>query len=138
MVSSRRTLARVVVLAALAVTPVLGFAQHESRADDVANVDCDWNPYKEAWACGLPATFTEGRLNAPPDFRHDEASEASRQKAWIEARSEPGARPRGRMGVFFPKQDGSWWFVPGASWSPGDPVFLPHEKPEKNEKTASR
>jgi hypothetical protein len=135
MVSSRRFMGRALVAAAFAVTPVLTFAQTESHAEDIAYVDCAWSPYKEAWACALPDSFQEGRFNAPPDFRHDDASESSRRKTWAEAKSEPGARPRGRMGVFFPKQDGGWWFVPGASWSPGDPVFLPHEK---SEKTASR
>ena len=132
MIPSRRTALRVLVLAAFMTAPVLTLAARESHADDVVYVDCAWSPYKEAWACALPGTFKEGRFVAPPDFRHDGASEASRQKTWSEAKSEPGARPRGRMGVFFPTHDSGWWFVPGASWSPGDPVFLPHEK------TASR
>jgi len=101
----------------------------DSRADDVPYVDCPWSPYKEAWACALPSTFTEGRFASPPDFRHDDDSQAARDRAWLAARAEPGARVRGRMGVFVPKTDGGWWFVPGASWSPGDPVFLAHAKP---------
>ena len=76
---------------------------------------------QRTWACALPSTFTEGRFASPPDFRHDDDSQAARDRAWLAARAEPGARARGRMGVFVPKTDGGWWFVPGSSWSPGDP-----------------
>jgi hypothetical protein len=133
MKSSRRTIARVLAATALAVSPALVIASlaasaSVAHAEDVAYVDCGWSPYNEAWACALPGSFHEGRFAAPPDFRHDSDSEVSRQRAWAAAKAEPGARPRGRMGVFFPKPDGGWWFVPGASWSPGDPVFLPQGK----------
>ncbi len=122
-------MARGGIFAILIACPV-AMSARESRADDVAYVDCAWSPYKDAWACALPAAFTEGRFAAPPDYRHDEASEKARQKTWEAAKAEPGARARGRMGVFVPKtDDGGWWFVPGASWSPGDAVFLAHARP---------
>jgi hypothetical protein len=121
------TIARVVagaLIAGMAMTTTT----RTVHADDVAYVDCPWTPYKEAWACALPGTFEQGRFAPPPDFRHDDASEQSRQKTWAAAKTEPGARARGRMGVFVPKTEGGWWFVPGASWSPGDPVFLSRAK----------
>jgi len=124
-----RTIARGVACALIAAAPLMTVSR-ELHADDVAYVDCPWTPYKEAWACALPGTFEQGRFAAPPDFRHDDASVQSRQKTWAAAKTEPGARARGRMGVFVPKSaGGGWWFVPGASWSPGDPVFLARAKP---------
>ncbi len=122
-------IARVVVCGLIAAAP-LTTVTRTLHADDVAYVDCPWTPYKEAWACALPGSFEQGRFAAPPDFRHDKESEQSRQKTWAAAKTEPGARARGRMGVFVPKSEGGgWWFVPGASWSPGDPVFLSRAKP---------
>ena len=124
----RRPLAHATFCATLAVVPLVATAARDTHADDVAYVDCAWSPYKEAWACGLPASFEEGRFNAPPSYRQDDASEQARQRAWTEAKAEPGARAQGRLGVFIPAADGSWSFVPGRSWSPGDPVFLPRPK----------
>ena len=128
--TARRPLTRALVLAAFALAPIT--VTQSSHADDVAYVDCPWAPYKEAWACALPATFEQGRFNAPPDFRHDEGSAQARQRTWSAARTEPGARSHGHLGVFVPANDGSWLFVPGSLWSPGDAVFLPPAK------TASR
>ena len=119
---------RMIICAALAVVPLVATVARDTRAGDVAYVDCAWSPYKEAWACGLPATFDEGRFNAPPSYRQDDASEQARQRAWRDAKTEPGARAQGRLGVFVPATGGGWMFVPGRSWSPGDPVFLPHPK----------
>jgi hypothetical protein len=120
--------ARMILGAALAVIPLVATAARDTQAGDVSYVDCAWSPYKEAWACGLPATFQEGRFNAPPSYRQDDAAEQARQRAFAEAKSEPGARAQGRLGVFIPATGGGWNFVPGHSWSPGDPVFLPRAK----------
>jgi hypothetical protein len=102
----------------------------ESFADEGAQeyVECRWQPFMDAWACTLPSTFTEGRFGPPPEFKHDAASEALRQRAYASAKATPGARARGRVGVFVPEKDGAWLFVPGNSWSPGEPVFLPPAK----------
>jgi hypothetical protein len=124
----RRQVTRTLVCAALAVVPFVTAAS-DTRAGDLAYVDCDWNPYREAWACALPTAFAEGRFNAPPSYRHDEASVQARQRTYAEAKTEPGARARGRLGVFVPSTAGTWSFVPGSSWSPGDPVFFPRAKP---------
>ncbi len=130
-------MARVVgiALASLVATVVVA---GESRADGSDSdgrdyVECRWAPYDGAWACGLPATFTEGRFGPPPEFKHDAASEELRRHAYASAKSIPGARARGRVGVFVPEKDGAWLFVPGTAWSPGEPVFLPPAG-----KTASR
>jgi hypothetical protein len=122
----RRSLARALVLASFALAPLATSAP--SQADDLPYVECPWAPYHEAWACSLPATFEQGRFNAPPDFRHDEASTQARQRTWVAAKEEAGARSHGRVGVFVPSTGGAWLFVPGSSWSPGDPVFLPPPK----------
>jgi hypothetical protein len=129
----RRPLARTMICAALAVVPLVATAARDTHADDVAYVDCAWSPYKEAWACALPTSFAEGRFNAPPSYRQDDASVQARQRTWAEAKNEPGARAQGRLGVFVPSTGGTWSFVPGSSWSPGDPVYFPHPK-----KTAKR
>jgi hypothetical protein len=130
----QRTFARTILCAAFSFVAVPSFVAtiaHEAKADDVAYVDCTWTPFKEAWACALPSGFKQGRFAAPPDFRHDERSVQTRQRAWAEAKTEPGARSRGRVGVFVPANDGGWLFVPGTSWSPGDPVFLPPAKTKR-------
>ena len=57
-------LVRALVLAAFALAPLT--VTQSSNADDVTYVDCPWAPYKEAWACALPANFEQGRFNAPP------------------------------------------------------------------------
>jgi hypothetical protein len=126
----RRPLARTMICASLAVVPALAIATtaSETKADDVTYVDCTWSPYKDAWACGLPASFEQGRFNAPPSYGQDDASEQARQRTFAEAKSEPGARTQGRLGVFVPASGGGWMFVPGRSWSPGDPVFMPRPK----------
>jgi hypothetical protein len=94
------------------------------QPNEVREVDCPWTPYKEGWACALPASFEQGRLLTPPDFRQSPAARAARQQAWAAATTAPGARSAGRLGVFVPTGEG-WLFVPGSSWSPGDPVYLP-------------
>jgi hypothetical protein len=120
--------ARALVCAALVIVPLATTTARDSRAADVAYVDCPWAPYKEAWACALPGSFEQGRFTPPPDFRHDDASVQARKRTWEAAKAEPGARSHGHVGVFVPASDGSWLFVPGTSWSPGDPVFLPQAK----------
>jgi hypothetical protein len=129
MIWSRRTFTRSVLCALVAATTMTVLPRDSHAEDDVPYVDCPWSPYHEAWACDLPATFVQGRFAAPPDFRHDADSEDARKRAWVAAQAEPGARARGRMGVFIPKADAGWRFVPGSSWSPGDPVFLAKAKP---------
>ena len=124
----RRPLARTMICAVLAVVPLAATAAKDTHADDVTYVDCSWGPYKEAWACELPASFEQGRFNAPPSYRQDEASEQARQRTYTEAKTEPGARTEGRLAVFVPASGGGWIFVPGHSWSPGDPVYLPRPK----------
>ncbi len=124
----RRPLARTLICATLAVVPLAATTARTTHADDVTYVDCTWSPYREAWACALPPSFEQGRFNAPPSYRQDDASEQARQRTFAEAKTEPGARSQGRLGVFIPESDGSWMFVPGRSWSPGDPVFLPRPK----------
>jgi hypothetical protein len=108
-------------------------APTEARADEKAidYVDCRWTPFTEAWGCALPKSFIEGRFNAPPEFKHDDASERVRQSAWANAKATPGARSRGRVGVFVPSADGAWLFVPGSNWSPGEIVSLPPEPAPK-------
>jgi hypothetical protein len=125
---SRRILAPL-VLVALASAAAVTLAPRDSRADapSIDYVDCRWQPFTEAWACSLPATFTEGRFGAPPDFKQDSLSSQLRQRAWSNAKATPGARTRGRVGVFVPQQDSSWLFVPGLAWSPGEIVFLPRD-----------
>jgi hypothetical protein len=123
-----RPFARAVLCAAFALVPLVATTARDSHADDVAFVDCPWAPYKEAWSCALPGSFEQGRFNAPPDFRHDDASVQARLRTFVAAKTEPGARSHGRVGVFVPTNDGGWLFVPGSSWSPGDPVFLPAAK----------
>ncbi|MGO8998724.1 MAG: hypothetical protein ACLQVI_35830 [Polyangiaceae bacterium] len=123
----RRPFARITICAAVAVVSLVATAASSTQAGEVAYVDCTWSPYREAWGCSLPSTFVEGRFNAPPSYRQDDASVQARQRAWAEAKSEPGARAQGRLGVFVPTS-GAWTFVPGSTWSPGDPVFLPHPK----------
>ena len=120
--------ARHILCAALAIIPFALTASPDTHAGDITYVDCAWSPYKEAWGCGLPASFEQGRFNAPPSYRQDDASEQARQRTWAEARTEPGARAQGRLGVFIPQDAGGWMFVPGRSWSPGDPVYLPRPK----------
>jgi hypothetical protein len=132
--TNRRTFARTMMGAALAavLAPVVVAATaNDVRADDVPYVECKWAPFNEAWACSLPATFTQGRFTAPPDFRHDDHSVQTRQHAWAQAKTEADARTQGHVGVFVPQKDKSWVFVPGVSWSPGDPVFLPPGKTGK-------
>lgn len=124
----RRPFTRTMICAALAIVSLVATAARDTRAGNVAYVDCAWSPYREAWACGLPPSFAEGRFNAPPSYRQDDASEQARQRTWAEAKTEPGARAQGRLGVFIPQSDGGWSFVPGRSWSPGDPVYLPRPK----------
>jgi hypothetical protein len=108
------------------------------QAEDLAVVETPWAPYKDAWACALPAGFAEGRLGTPPNFGADEASLVARHQAWLAARSAPGARSSGNVGVFLSRADGGWLFVPGASWSPYDPVFLPHDKAAAHARKAGR
>jgi hypothetical protein len=127
-ISFRRPLARTTFCAALAVVSLAATTARDALADGVAYVDCAWAPYRDAWGCALPATFAEGRFSAPPYFRQDDASEQARKRAWADAKAEPGARAQGRLGVFVPMTGGGWTFVPGPSWSPGDPVFLPHPR----------
>ena len=124
---------KLVLCAALAGAPI-AFASAESRADGTTQdfIQCQWAPFKQAWACTLPSTFTEGRFGPPPEFKQDADSVQQRQKAYADAKETPGARARGRVGVFVPDKDGTWLFVPGTSWLPGEPVFLPPAK------TASR
>jgi hypothetical protein len=124
------TLARRVVAllgAAIAATVVTVGYPAQSFADDAAEayVECRWQPFADAWGCALPSTFTEGRFGPPPEFKHDAASDAIRQRAYATAKATAGARARGRVGVFVPEKDGAWLFVPGNAWSPGEPVFLP-------------
>ncbi len=95
------------------------------QPDDLSIVESPWAPYKDAWACALPATFAQGRIDGPPYFGADEASILARHRAWLAAKSAPGARSSGNVGVFVARGDGGWLFVPGSSWSPYDPVFLP-------------
>jgi len=94
------------------------------QADEVAELDCPWSPYKDAWGCALPRGFEQGRFRPPPSFRHDAASRAARERTWAAARTVAGARSDGHLGVFVPVADG-WVFVPGSAWSPSDPVYLP-------------
>jgi len=124
---TRRTLIAPLFAAVLASAAALVIAPRASHAETIDYVDCRWSPYNEAWACALPATFTEGRFGAPPDFKQDALSSQLRQRAWTNAKATPGARPRGRVGVFVPQQDSTWLFVPGLAWSPGEIVFLPPE-----------
>jgi hypothetical protein len=124
----RRPFARISLCAAVAAVSLVASFASNTQADDIGYVDCTWSPYKEAWACGLPAKFTEGRFNAPPYYGQDEASIQARQRTFAQAKTEPGARAQGRLGVFVPSTEGVWSFVPGSSWSPGDPVFMPHAK----------
>jgi hypothetical protein len=124
----RRPFARGTLCAAVAAVSLVATFASSTQADDIAYVDCTWSPYKEAWACGLPAQFSEGRFNAPPYYGQDDASVQARQRTWAEAKAEPGALLKGRLGVFVPSSGGAWSFVPGSSWSPGDPVFMPHPK----------
>ena len=126
---ARRVVARV-FCAAIAATLVTVGRPAESLADDAAQeyVECRWQPFMDAWGCALPSTFTEGRFGPPPEFKHDADSDAIRQRAYATAKATPGARARGRVGVFVPERDGAWLFVPGNAWSPGEPVFLPPAK----------
>ncbi len=39
------------------------------QPDDLSIVESPWAPYKDAWACALPATFAQGRLGGPPYVR---------------------------------------------------------------------
>ena len=122
-------------VAAMIGAPAFVFAgaPKEARADEASMdyVDCRWTPFTDAWGCALPQSFTEGRFGAPPEFKHDELSESLRQRAWTNAKATPGARARGRVGVFVPSSDGAWLFVPGSAWSPGEIVFLPPEPAPK-------
>jgi hypothetical protein len=126
----RRQFGRTLICALLTV-PLFAATAHDSQADDATYVDCSWSPYKEAWGCMLPQTFTDGRFNSPPDYRQDPASVGARERAWLSAKGEPGARPKGHLGVFIPSS-GGWMFVPGSSWSPGDEVSLPKPPPAKH------
>jgi hypothetical protein len=112
---------------ALFAAPVLTSAPRDARAGDetIDYVECRWTPFAEAWACALAPAFTQGRFGAPPEFKHDALSLELRRRAWANAKDAPGARTRGRVGVFVPNKDGSWLFVPGVAWSPGEIVFLP-------------
>ena len=94
----------------------------------IPDVDCAWSPYQGAWGCGLAQSFEQGRFGVPPVFLHDAGSISAREKAWSAAKAAPGARAVGRAGVFVPVKAGGWLFVPGKSWSPSDPVFLPKGK----------
>ncbi|HEY2510459.1 MAG TPA: hypothetical protein VGI39_06375, partial [Polyangiaceae bacterium] len=97
------------------------------KPESIPEVECAWAPYQGAWGCGLPEGFAQGRFGAPPAFRDDPGSVSARERAWSAAKSASGARAVGRVGVFVPK-DNTWMFVPGSSWSPSDPVFLPKPK----------
>src|SRR6476620_1183483 len=105
----RRVVARV-LCAAIAATLVAVGRPAEAFADDAADqyVECRWQPFMDAWGCTLPATFTEGRFGPPPEFKHDADSDAIRQRAYATAKATPGARARGRVGVFVPEKDGTW------------------------------
>src|SRR4051794_33369403 len=88
-----RTGLKLATCAALAAGSLAMAFPTESQAQDAMQgyVDCKWTPFKEAWACALPTTFTQGRFGAPPDFKHDELSEQLRARAYAGAKATPGA-----------------------------------------------
>jgi hypothetical protein len=95
------------------------------QADVIPDAPCDWEFYEGSWGCALPKSFELGRIDTPPSFLHDPTSIAAREHAWAAARAARGARSAGQVGAFVPRTGGSWLFVPGSVWSPGDPVYLP-------------
>jgi hypothetical protein len=115
--------------AAAPVPPPPAPTQPETPTDKLADLDCQWAPYKEAWSCALPASFEGGRFATPPDYRHDDDSEQRRRHSWVAALKVNGARRNGRVGAFVPQKDGSWLFVPGPLWSPHDLVTMPPARP---------